>query len=258
VLKARLPIVRIKDDPVRWRASLSDVRLVPVPASVLWLRGRRRKVGFRASGPALRAMTPSTMATAARSAASISRSVVSSKWASARIEAAIGVGHVAGVPLFYLVVEGVAVNRQAALSNWRARRSMRALLSASDEQLHVGVGCDHWCRCRGRRAPRRPAGGERGAGNRRAPRASAPITATLLASWPTSPESSSGSSAEGVDRAGCRDCRRLEPGVPSSSRHRPADGAVEQARYRGAAAHSAGQGPPRACPCPRPPVHPPR
>ena len=46
------------------------------------LAGRTLPTCFITSNPALRAMVPSTIATAARNAASISISVVSSKWAS--------------------------------------------------------------------------------------------------------------------------------------------------------------------------------
>jgi hypothetical protein len=42
VLKARLPS-SAKDDPVRWRAGLTYVRLVPMPTKCALAQGQRRK-----------------------------------------------------------------------------------------------------------------------------------------------------------------------------------------------------------------------
>src|SRR5262249_35590426 len=57
-----------------------------------------------------------------------------------RIKAAIGIGAVARVPFFYLVIEAVAVNRPALELELPGRAFHAGLAVGLDEQLHVGVG----------------------------------------------------------------------------------------------------------------------
>lgn len=55
-------------------------------------------------------------------------------------EAAIGIGHVSGVPFLYLVIEGVAVNHLAARLELASPALHAGLAVGGDEEFHIGVG----------------------------------------------------------------------------------------------------------------------
>ena len=206
-------------------------------------------------------MTPSTMATAARSAASISKT---------RGVQQVGIGAPGrsrhggwrGRARPALLSGDRARSGQPPgprASNWRARRSMRALLSASmnsftsaSGQITVPMsrpsstappGCVREIALELAAAPARTVGDHR-------------HLAGQDAGLGAGQCSDIGRDAPASSACAAAMARASNSGVPLASRHGAARRRGRAGRYRDAAGRSGAPGPRPACPCPRRPVHP--